>query len=169
MGLDRGGDQASTTNRDPLCLPHLGNTRTVRSGTDPTASHLVHCRHPLPAWRQTIPSEAQSRMNQVAIDRGENDVLLIRLAGQWELRHGLASTGAVRIGIAAGAAPVEDRVRYARAGSLGHQHPGLSRSGQRRLPGTGSSARQRRAAGRPAQPSRPCRGGARTSRRAQGS
>jgi len=34
-------------------------------------------------------------MNQVAIDRGENDVLLIRLAGQWELRHGLASTGAV--------------------------------------------------------------------------
>ena len=34
-------------------------------------------------------------MNQVAIDWGENDVLLIRLAGQWELRHGLASTGAV--------------------------------------------------------------------------
>ena len=34
-------------------------------------------------------------MNQVAIDRAETDVLLIRLAGQWELRHGLASTGAV--------------------------------------------------------------------------
>jgi len=34
-------------------------------------------------------------MNQVAIDRAENDVLLIRLAGQWELRHGLASTAAL--------------------------------------------------------------------------
>jgi len=34
-------------------------------------------------------------MVQVAIDRAENDVLLIRLAGQWELRHGLASTDAV--------------------------------------------------------------------------
>ncbi len=30
-------------------------------------------------------------MNQVAIDRVESDVLLIRLAGRWELRNGLAS------------------------------------------------------------------------------
>jgi phospholipid/cholesterol/gamma-HCH transport system permease protein len=32
-------------------------------------------------------------MNQVTIDRVENDVLLIRLAGRWELRNGLASVG----------------------------------------------------------------------------
>jgi phospholipid/cholesterol/gamma-HCH transport system permease protein len=32
-------------------------------------------------------------MNQVTIDRVENDVLLIRLAGRWELRNGLASAG----------------------------------------------------------------------------
>ena len=30
-------------------------------------------------------------MNQVTIDWVENDVLLIRLAGRWELRNGLAS------------------------------------------------------------------------------
>lgn len=34
-------------------------------------------------------------MNQVAIDRLESDVLLIRLAGRWELRNGLASAAAV--------------------------------------------------------------------------
>jgi phospholipid/cholesterol/gamma-HCH transport system permease protein len=34
-------------------------------------------------------------MNQVTIDRVENDVLLIRLAGRWELRNGLASAGAL--------------------------------------------------------------------------
>jgi phospholipid/cholesterol/gamma-HCH transport system permease protein len=34
-------------------------------------------------------------MNQVAIDRVESDVLLIRLAGRWELRNGLASAAAV--------------------------------------------------------------------------
>jgi phospholipid/cholesterol/gamma-HCH transport system permease protein len=34
-------------------------------------------------------------MNQVAIDRVESDVLSIRLAGQWELRHGLVSTDAL--------------------------------------------------------------------------
>ena len=34
-------------------------------------------------------------MNQVTIDRVENDVLLIRLAGRWELRNGLASVGAL--------------------------------------------------------------------------
>jgi len=34
-------------------------------------------------------------MNQVAIDRVESNVLLIRLAGRWELRNGLASAAAV--------------------------------------------------------------------------
>ena len=34
-------------------------------------------------------------MNQVAIDRVDSDVLLIRLAGRWELRNGLASAAAV--------------------------------------------------------------------------
>jgi phospholipid/cholesterol/gamma-HCH transport system permease protein len=34
-------------------------------------------------------------MNQVAFDRLESDVLLIRLAGRWELRNGLASAAAV--------------------------------------------------------------------------
>ena len=34
-------------------------------------------------------------MNQVAIDRAESDVLLIRLAGQWELRNGLVSASTV--------------------------------------------------------------------------
>ena len=34
-------------------------------------------------------------MNQVAIDRVDSDVLLIRLAGQWELRNGVASAAAV--------------------------------------------------------------------------
>jgi phospholipid/cholesterol/gamma-HCH transport system permease protein len=34
-------------------------------------------------------------MNQVAIDRVPSDVLLIRLAGRWELRNGLASAGAL--------------------------------------------------------------------------
>src|SRR4051812_6600588 len=32
-----------------------------------------------------------SAMNQFAIDRVESDALLIRLAGQWELRSGIAS------------------------------------------------------------------------------
>jgi phospholipid/cholesterol/gamma-HCH transport system permease protein len=34
-------------------------------------------------------------VNQVAFDRLENDVLLIRLAGRWELRKGLASAAAL--------------------------------------------------------------------------
>jgi phospholipid/cholesterol/gamma-HCH transport system permease protein len=34
-------------------------------------------------------------MNQVAIDRVDSDVLLIRLAGRWELRNGLASAAAL--------------------------------------------------------------------------
>lgn len=34
-------------------------------------------------------------MNQVAIDRDEDDVVTIRLAGPWQLRHGLASTGVI--------------------------------------------------------------------------
>ena len=34
-------------------------------------------------------------MNHLAFDRVENDVLLIRLAGRWELRNGLASAGAL--------------------------------------------------------------------------
>jgi phospholipid/cholesterol/gamma-HCH transport system permease protein len=33
------------------------------------------------------------QLNHVAFDRVENDVLLIRLAGRWELRNGLASAG----------------------------------------------------------------------------
>ena len=34
-------------------------------------------------------------MNQIAIDQVDSDVLLIRLAGRWELRNGLASVAAV--------------------------------------------------------------------------
>jgi phospholipid/cholesterol/gamma-HCH transport system permease protein len=34
-------------------------------------------------------------MNQVTLDRVENDTLLIRLAGRWELGHGLASAAAL--------------------------------------------------------------------------
>jgi hypothetical protein len=34
-------------------------------------------------------------VNQVTIDRVENDVLPIRLAGRWEWRNGLASATAV--------------------------------------------------------------------------
>ncbi len=57
--------------------------------------------HPAGLLRSDIiPDEAAapystSQMNQVAIDRVESDVLSIRLAGQWELRHGLATTDAL--------------------------------------------------------------------------
>ena len=42
-----------------------------------------------------VTSVTGPRMNQVAIDRLESDVLLIRLAGRWELRNGLASAAAL--------------------------------------------------------------------------
>jgi phospholipid/cholesterol/gamma-HCH transport system permease protein len=49
-------------------------------------------------------------LNRVAFDRDENDVLLIRLAGRWELRDGLASATAVESEL--GREPRPSRIRF---------------------------------------------------------
>jgi phospholipid/cholesterol/gamma-HCH transport system permease protein len=51
-------------------------------------------RH-LHAGAEVTSATWEGPMNQVAIDRVESNVLLIRLAGRWELRNGLASAAAL--------------------------------------------------------------------------
>ncbi len=104
----------------------------------------------------------------VAIDRVENDVLLIRLAGRWELRNGLASAAAVET-------ELRREPRPSRIAFDTHELGLWDSSILAFLARVSDACRERgvaldarRAAGRSAQPPRPRRGGARTSRRAQG-
>ena len=92
-------------------------------------------RVPAPARRRRGRERKGGPMNQVAIDRVESDVLLIRLAGRWELRNGLASAAPLKPSYG-GSRPRRESRSTPRTGCLGQQHPGLSRPGQRHLPRT---------------------------------